>query len=766
MLQSKLHSDDGPCVYICPNKFLADQVYYEAKKFGIKVCMIGEDNTFPNEFIEGKSILLTNVQKMFNGKTIFGLDNTYRKIKTLVMDDAHACLDAVKQAYTVRISRYDNEDVYIQLLELFEESLKEQGEGTFIDIKNNSDYESVMMIPYWDWINKKSEIINILSSHIDENYLKFTWGLVRDELERCDAYVNGKEIQIVPHAFGVGRFGSFDKASQRILMSATTQDDIFFVKNFNFSDYAIDNPIESRDKKWSGEKMIIIPSLIDDGWNRENVIKYLCKYNWPSFGTCSLVPSREKQKDYEELNCDLLNKDNIFYEITRRVDSQYGKTMVIANRYDGIDLPDDACRVMIFDSLPCFGSMSDLYEEKGRSDCDLIRGKIAQKIEQGLGRCVRGEKDYGCIFIIGPDLVKFIMSKETKGLFSPQTRKQVDIGLEIVKMSVEDTTEKNINYLMDFIKQSVNRDEGWKSFYKSRMEMVEARASAPNREMLNAEKQSEDYFIMGDYVSSVEILQNYIDSATISAEDKGWYLQQMARRMYLVSRVEADKLQNASFKLNRYLLKPQGGINYVPLASVNVMRANNIKRVLCSYKSYDELNLHAQDVLNNLSIGVVADKFEDAMDKVGGLLGYICQRPDKLYRKGPDNLWCVGKNKYIMIECKSQVSETRECIKKEEVGQMENHCGWFQAEYHEAEVLNVLVIATKKVAADANFSHNVKIMRKRNVNKLKNNISNFIKELKGYDLQNLTEEFISKCLDRNNLSDESIWNDYVESWVR
>lgn len=31
MLQSKLNEGEGPCVYVCPNKFLADQVYYEAK---------------------------------------------------------------------------------------------------------------------------------------------------------------------------------------------------------------------------------------------------------------------------------------------------------------------------------------------------------------------------------------------------------------------------------------------------------------------------------------------------------------------------------------------------------------------------------------------------------------------------------------------------------------------------------------------------------------------------------------------------------------
>ena len=152
ILQSKINANEGPCMYICPNKFLADQAFYEAKKFGIKVCLIDEMNNFPNDFLEGKAVLLTYVQKVFNGRTIFGLDNHFKKINTLVMDDAHACLDAIKNAYTIVINRNKNRNIYNKFLELFESELKDQGEGTFIDITENYDYESIMMVPYWAWI--------------------------------------------------------------------------------------------------------------------------------------------------------------------------------------------------------------------------------------------------------------------------------------------------------------------------------------------------------------------------------------------------------------------------------------------------------------------------------------------------------------------------------------------------------------------------------------------------------------------------------------
>src|SRR5436190_19279722 len=75
ILQSKINIDAKPCLYICPNKYLVQQVSQEAEKFGIPYCLIEESNDLPNEFLEGRKILITHVQKVFNGKSIFGINN-------------------------------------------------------------------------------------------------------------------------------------------------------------------------------------------------------------------------------------------------------------------------------------------------------------------------------------------------------------------------------------------------------------------------------------------------------------------------------------------------------------------------------------------------------------------------------------------------------------------------------------------------------------------------------------------------------------------
>lgn len=93
---------------------------------------------------------------------------------------------------------------------------------------------------------------------------------------------------------------------------------------------------------------------------------------------------------------------------------------------------------------------------------------------------------------------------------------------------------------------------------------------------------------------------------------------------------------------------------------------------------------------------------------------------------------------------------------------MNNHCGWFEKEYLDAEVYRVMVIPTIYLAYDADFTHDVKIMRKNKLSLLRKNIVGFFKELKEYDLFNLDDSFIYQCLEVHGLDNDSIISKYAE----
>jgi len=468
ILLSKINSGNGPCLYVCPNIYLVNQVKKDAKKFGIPYCSIDVDGSLPNDFIEGKKILITHVQKVFNGKTVFGIGNNYVDVNTIILDDSHACIDSIKDSFTISVGKTDV--VYKKIFNLFSESLQKQGHGTFLEIENG-DYNSFLPLPYWNWIDKSEEILQILSDNRDDRTIKFAWSFLKDNINDCQAFISGQRLEISPMHIPIEKFSSFFYAEQRILMSATTQDDSFFIKGLGFDIDAVKNPLENPEQRWSGEKMLLIPSLIDDALDYTTIINNLVPPSKKNYGIVSLVSSFSKTLVYRDLGAISPETEEIDEVVGNLKRGKFESSVVFANRYDGIDLPDEVCRILILDGKPYFYSLSDRYEESNRTNSDLINIKVAQKIEQGLGRSVRGEKDYSIIIIIGADLVKFIKSSRTSKYFSNQTKKQIDIGFEIAQLAIEDISDKTlpIDALRGLMRQSLQRDEGWKEFYVDEM---------------------------------------------------------------------------------------------------------------------------------------------------------------------------------------------------------------------------------------------------------------------------------------------------------
>lgn len=765
VLQSNLNIENLPCLYICPNKYLAQQVMLEAKKFGIPYCTIGADNNLPNDFIDGKKLLITYVQKVFNGKSIFGLNNNSIEVGSVILDDSHACIDSIKEAFTISFTR--GHEIHSYFLNSFEEEIKAQGEGSYLEIENG-DYETMLPISYWSWFEKKSDILEKLTEYRNDDKLVFGWPFIKDNIENFQGIISGNMIEITPYHIPIHHFGSFDKAKHRILMSATTQDDSFFIKGLGFNVESVKSPLINPNQKWSGEKMILIPSLVHDDLDRDMVVNFLAKKNDKlKFGIVFLTNSFKKAKQYEAIGSNVANTNDIYTYINSLKHGRFGTPVVFANRYDGIDLPDDSCRILVIDSKPFFNSLSDKYEEKCRFHGNLINIKIAQKIEQGLGRSVRGAKDYSVIVIVGDDLVSFIKSSKTNKYFSDQTKKQVEIGLEITKMTKEDLDKgKNPHEVFtDLLNQSLGRDEGWKAFYNEEMDELELSSKSSNiYNALEIEHKAEEANYIKDFEKAYDLLQKLIDTKIEDKFEKGWYLQTLARYKFPLSKAESNNIQKSSFLNNRQMLKPKEGISYKKLEYINENRIHRIKDWIKKCSSYQDLIITIDGILSDFSFGVDSEKFEKSLQEIGEMLGFLSERPDSEYKKGPDNLWCGVDSHYFLMECKSEVSDERTDISKHEASQMNSHCGWFQKEYGQVSVTNILIIPTNNLSYYGNFTHNVVIMRKGKLKNFKSNIKAFFREFKDYNIQEISDEKIQEFINTHKLDLESLKSEYTEKY--
>lgn len=763
-LQSKINSNEGPCLYICPNKYLVEQVKNDADKFGIGYCSIGQDNTLPNEFLDGNKIPITHVQKAFNGKTIFGLDNNFVTVKNIILDDSHACIDSIRDTFAISID--NKRPVYKELLELFKDSLSEQGEGTFLEIEGG-EYNSFLQIPYWSWIDKSDQVLKVLSNHRTDKEITFSWPFIKNSIKNCQAFISGNSLEISLIHIPIERFSFFHNANQRILMSATTQDDYFFIKGLSFNHQAIEKPLDNPEQIWSGEKMMIIPSLIDESLDRAAIINKLAKPSDKNFGIVSLVPSFEKSKIYESLGSIVPISEEIVDTIEGLKKGVLRDTVVFANRYDGIDLPDETCRVLILDGRPFTNSLSEKYEEMIRINSDSINIKIAQKIEQGLGRSVRGEKDYCLILIIGADLVKFIKSSLTNKYFSPQTKTQIDIGMEIAQLASDDVSNDNKPWevVKSLMKQSLGRDEGWKEYYKEEMKKTQNTVvKSKVCDVFMLERKAAVCNYNGNYELASDLIQKIIDKYFQDDSERGWYLQIMARYKYLLSKIDSNSLQKSAFLKNNELLKPREGITYKKLDFISENRTKRISEWVSSHINYEEMNLSVSSVLSDLEFGTTAEKFELALRELGLMLGFLSERPDKEFKKGPDNLWCGVRNQYFIFECKSEVNLDRKEVNKHEAGQMNSHCAWFESQYNDSLVKRILIIPTKQVSYHADFTHEVEIIKRWKLKKLRSNVKSFFKEFHKYELNSLTDERIQEFINAHKLDVDCLLSEYSEKY--
>ena len=552
-------------------------------------------------------------------------------------------------------------------------------------------------------------------------------------------------------------------------MSATTQNDSSFIKGLGVDISAVKNPLIYPGESWSGEKMILIPQLIHESLDRSLIISRIAPQNSKRrTGVVTLTSSFNRAKIYHELGSNVARGENIFELVEYLKAGRRTKNLVIVNRYDGIDLPDDSCRVLIIDSKPNSESFNERYEEAVRLNSDIVNIKVAQKIEQGLGRSVRGEKDYSAILLIGNDLIRFIQSNNSKKYFSEQTRKQIEIGKEVCQFASEEIKvgDDSFAVIASVLNQSVNRDDGWKEYYKERMDTIVKEDVDKNLlQIFDYEKTAEELNFKKEYEKAIAVCQKLIDFVS-NDNEKGWYLQNLARYTYKVSKVDSNKHQVAAFRKNLQALKPKQGITYTKLNFINENRLKRIKDWVCNYADFPELSLALNDILERLSFGEDSEKFEKALQDLGSALGFLSQRPDKEYKKGPDNLWCSSNNEYFIFECKNRVVDSRTEINKHEINQMNTHCAWFNEQYNGAHVLPVMIIVTKNISKSATLGYPVHIMRKGGLKKLKDNSKSFLKEFSKYSIHDLTDEKIQEWLIHHKLDIKSFKENYTEAYYQ
>ncbi|SFU79784.1 DEAD/DEAH box helicase family protein [Halomonas korlensis] len=766
MLQSKLNETGNPSLYVCPNNYLVGQTLKQAKSFGISCIEFTSD--LPVEFENGESILVCNASKAFNGFSKLGTRRSKVENINIVIDDSHACSETIKNACIITLK--NGEDAYRDIISLFEEDLEGQGEGTLREIKDGGR-DALLPVPYWAWYENTGKVADILSKNLNSNDVKFAWEIIKDALSNCQCLVSGKEVSIVPYTTPIRNFDFYESAGQRVFMSATMVDDSFLIADLGISIQSVQKPLVYPDEKWSGEKMVLIPSEIDSEVNLSTLGELFCQDKESnSIGTSILVSSEPNSRMWTQYGAIYVSKDNIDAEVAKlHNEEERYKARVFANKYDGIDLPDSACRVLVLSGNPYSNDLSSQYENTVRVGSDVVEKRLARSIEQGMGRSVRGDKDYSVIVLIGPDLVKQARSKKTRRHFSPQTNKQVDIGLKIVSLAKGELEHGGDikDVLKSLINKCLSRDSAWKDFYRQEMNSIKStHASSEFLGLFMAERQADEAYRNGDYSTAAQVMQSALDKEELSQKEKAWYLQEMARLVYPYSKTESNKFQLAAFSSNRLLLKPRDGIKYDKISYIPEARVSRVISWVNGFDEPQEMVIEIDEILSNLRFEGDSKRFERAWDSLGKSLGFTTQMPDSEWKMGPDNLWVVTDGTYLLVEAKNEVKKTRSEIVKSEAEQIDSSIAWFKEQYPGANSVNVLIIPARKFARGVAVNNPIKILDDSRLRAFKKQIRRFFVDLSRVKPDQLSEDGVAARLQEYELCEQDILDKYLIGMMR
>lgn len=456
-------------VYLCPTRQLVQQTVLQARnQYGIDVVdLSGSKNNFsPTDrtaYTSGSKVAISTYSGLFNSKPFF------EDPDLIIIDDAHAAENYIAKMWSLEITAAT--PLHSALTEYLKPHIDPQDYSRLIgDWMGSSDATWVEKLPTPLVHKITDELVEIIDAHATRENLNlyYPWSLIRDHLDACHLYLSSREILIRPLIPPTISHSPFADAKQRIFMSATLGaggdlERLTGRKRIN----RLPAP-KGFQGSGVGRRFFVFPSLsLTENETDSLRLKMYTRANRSVILTPS-SPQAEKHK--QEISDHLkgftiFTKDHIEASKDPFINSQKA-VAVLANRYDGIDFPNDECRLLHLDGLPRAINAQEHFIMSKMGAAALYNERIQTRVLQAAGRCTRALQDRSTVFITGTELVDFLSDNRKWKFFHPELQAELAFGVEqSTSVSASDISE-NFDMFMTNNADWAKADQGIRNAVK------------------------------------------------------------------------------------------------------------------------------------------------------------------------------------------------------------------------------------------------------------------------------------------------------------
>ncbi|MCB4784339.1 MAG: DEAD/DEAH box helicase family protein [Sulfurovum sp.] len=740
-------------VYLCASKQLVEQTVKEAQDLGINVSSYSSREYLKEfDFHECKAPLVTTYQALFNGKSKFSSDED---IGGIVFDDSHVSGSVLKDSFTLNISK--DKPLYTQIANLFTSYFDSQQQDVRYKNILEAKSEEVFILPSFELKNHLETIKQYFTDAKinDDKDMLFSWEYLQDKLDLCLFLINKKRIEIVPPVIPSKFLRYFQDNVSRVYLSATHVGKDYFPKYYgNKIQHYISFPSgESKSKKFiiSPKKSKI--KIEEDSELREFVYKSLSPYR-----ALIVTPSFNKGKKWKTIDSDNIieTKSNNIIERIEEFKKSDNKKLILANRYDGIDFPGDSCRVLVFDGLPTEGELLNTYFYNQLKINNYIRSEINAKILQGVGRIFRGTDDYGVVILFGNEEVKWVGTPKNKLEFPKRMQIQLNAGNKLNDM-IDETN------LSELIREILSKDSflmtAYEQFIDEETKKIEDIETHTDEENNLIEKISliESHIYTNLWKRDFSQIEALCDDLVDLSKD---YDLKINAWHYFISAIALSAIGNND-KSNEYYLKANSLESILPKILIesdqNFTESNSslvnyfMQKIITTKKEKAIKDLNKQfEYMDDIKYPNKDKKHEIGIEYLGKVLGFKTERPDNSYKTGPDVLWKLSDNKYVILELKANKTTGR--YSKKETSQFLDHVEWVKENkniQNDKDLYKIIIGPLKQINKDANPSKDTWIIELKEFYEYGQKLINALKS--SYSPSFNSTRAIEKFIDENNL---------------